>query len=60
MNFIDTLKGSMLEGFYPAGWDFEKIDACCANPPEAIIDRQSFWNKNLNVVRWKILIQFQR
>jgi glucosamine-6-phosphate deaminase len=51
MNFIDTLKGSMLEGFYPAGWDFRKIDKCCSNPPEAIFDRQGFWNKNFNVIR---------
>lgn len=50
MNFIDTVKGSMLEGFYPAGWNFEKIDACCSNKPETIFDRQSFWNKNFNVV----------
>ena len=28
MNFNSTVKGSMLEGFYPEGWDFEKIDAC--------------------------------
>ena len=28
MNFNDTVKGSALEGFYPAGWDFEKIDKC--------------------------------
>ena len=58
MNFIDTLKGSMLEGFYPAGWDFEKIDACCSNPPEAIFERQSFWNKNFNVVRCENIHDF--
>ena len=28
MDFNSTVKGSALEGFYPAGWDFEKIDAC--------------------------------
>jgi glucosamine-6-phosphate deaminase len=44
MNFIDTLKGSMLENFYPTGWDMAKIDACCANPPETITTRQPHWN----------------
>jgi glucosamine-6-phosphate deaminase len=58
MNFIDTLKGSMLEGFYPAGWDFEKIDACCSHPADAIFDRQSFWNKNFNVVRCEDIHDF--
>ena len=50
MNFMDTLEESLLEGFYPAGWDIKKIDACCSNPPEVIFDRQSFWNENFNVV----------
>ena len=35
MDFNSTVKGSLLEGFYPEGWDFEKIDACCAHAPEA-------------------------
>ena len=50
MKFIDTLKGSLLEDFYPKGWDFEKIDACCSNPPESILERQPFWNKDFNPV----------
>ena len=48
----------MLEGFYPAGWDFNKIDACCSNPPEAIFDRQSYWNKNFNVVKCENIHDF--
>lgn len=27
MDFMSTVKGSLLEGFYPAGWDMAKIDA---------------------------------
>lgn len=45
-NFITTVKGSLLENFYPKGWDMEKIDACCNNSPESIFDKQSFWNKD--------------
>ena len=29
MDFNSTVKGSLLEGFYPKGWDMEKIDKCC-------------------------------
>ena len=29
MNFMSTVKGSALEGFYPQGWDMKKIDECC-------------------------------
>ena len=50
MDFNSTVKGSYLEGFYPEGWDFEKIDACCAHAPEKISERQSFWDKNFGVV----------
>ncbi|MBE7034803.1 MAG: glucosamine-6-phosphate isomerase [Ruminococcaceae bacterium] len=50
MDFASTVKGSNLEGFYPAGWDMEKIDACCSNAPESIFDRQSFWNKDFQPI----------
>lgn len=44
MDFNSTVKGSLLEGFYPEGWDFEKIDECCSHRPEEITEKQSFWN----------------
>ncbi|HCG36561.1 MAG TPA: glucosamine-6-phosphate isomerase [Clostridiales bacterium] len=50
MNFLSTQKGSLLENFFPAGWDLDKIDACCSNPPESITERQDFWNKDFEVV----------
>ena len=28
MDFMSTVKGSLLEGFYPKGWDMAKIDRC--------------------------------
>ena len=58
MNFNSTVKGSMLEGFYPAGWDFDKIDACIGTP-ESILDRQSFWNKDFNPVKCESLGEFE-
>lgn len=50
MNFMDTVKGSLLEGFYPAGWDMDKIDKCCQNAPETVLERQSFWHKDFTPV----------
>lgn len=46
MDFNSTVKGSLLEGFYPEGWDFEKIDKCCSNAPESVTERQAFWHKD--------------
>ena len=40
MDFMSTVNGSLLEGFYPVGWDMAKIDACC----EKGVAREDFWN----------------
>ena len=58
MNFNSTVKGSMLEGFYPAGWDFDKIDAC-VGAPETVTERQAFWNKDFNPIPCATLGEFE-
>ncbi len=50
MNFIDTKEQSLMADFFPPGWDLNRIDACCAHPPESIFDRQPFWNPDFNIV----------
>ncbi len=46
MNFLTTVEGSLLEGFYPKGWDMAKIDACC----EKGMEREDFWNKDFQPI----------
>lgn len=58
MDFTSTVKGSALEGFYPAGWDFEKIDACIGSP-ESITDRQPHWNKDFAPIPCDSLTDFE-
>jgi len=41
MDFMSTVQNSLLEGFYPKGWDMEKIDACC----EKGAAKESFWHE---------------
>lgn len=53
MDFNSTVKGSLLEGFYPEGWDFEKIDKLCSNSPESVFERQDFWNKDFTPIMCK-------
>ncbi|MDD2629851.1 MAG: glucosamine-6-phosphate isomerase [Limnochordia bacterium] len=48
MDFMRTVENSMLDGFYPKGWDMAKIDRCCANDPERIFERQSFWHEGFS------------
>ncbi len=48
MDLLSTLKGSLLENFFPEGWNLKKIDACCSNPPRAITRRQEWWNRRFS------------
>lgn len=54
MDFMSTVKGSLLEGFYPKGWDMEKIDKCC----DKGVAREDFWNKDFNPVECESLGDF--
>jgi len=51
INLITTIKGSLLEGFFPQGWDLEKIDKCCSYKPERIIKREKWWHDSFNPVK---------
>jgi glucosamine-6-phosphate deaminase len=50
VDFMSTMKHSLLEGFYPKGWDMAKIDRCCSHPPEAIEERQPSWHAEFRPV----------
>lgn len=54
MDFLSTVKGSMLEGFYPKGWDLKKIDECC----EKGVQREAFWHKDFTPVECESLSDF--
>lgn len=58
INLISTLKGSLLEGFFPAGWNLAKIDACCANAPESITQPQPWWHKKFSPIACDTLADF--
>lgn len=50
MDLLSTIKGSLLEGFFPKGWDLQKIDKCCSFPPEDITEKQKWWHKDFTPV----------
>jgi glucosamine-6-phosphate deaminase len=58
MNFLDTMKGSLLENFFPAGWDLKKMDECCSNPPREVTQKQAFWHKDFQPVSCDSLYDF--
>ena len=44
MNLLTTLAGSLMEGYFPAGWDLGKIDALAASAPCDVVRREPWWN----------------
>jgi len=50
VNFLNTVKGSLLEGFYPDGWDMARMDACCLNGVEDALTRQPHWNPDFEPI----------
>jgi glucosamine-6-phosphate deaminase len=58
MNLLTTLAGSLMEGFFPRGWDLAKIDACCSHPPEAVTERRPWWHPQFEPVACESLADF--
>jgi glucosamine-6-phosphate deaminase len=58
INLMSTIQGSLLEGFFPQGWNLAKIDACCSNPPESILDRQPWWHADFTPIPCSTLSDF--
>ena len=50
MDTITTLKGSLMEGFHPKGWDLEKIQECCRHDADEATERQPFWSDGFQPV----------
>lgn len=59
MDLMSTIKGSLLEGFFPAGWDLAKIDACCSHAPEEITQRQGHWHADFCPIACNDLPEFE-
>lgn len=49
MDLMSTLGGSLLENFFPSGWDLAQIDACCSHDPARIAEAQPWWNSRFTV-----------
>jgi glucosamine-6-phosphate deaminase len=58
MNFFNTVKGSLMENFYPEGWNMKRIDECCSNHPETVTERQDFWNTGFKPIACENIYDF--
>jgi glucosamine-6-phosphate deaminase len=50
MNLLTTLKGSMMDGFLPAGWDLGKIDRLAEGGSDAVTHREKWWHPEFEPV----------
>ena len=50
MNLMTTFKGSLMEGFLPAGWDLLKIDRLAAAPRAELTRREAWWHQQFEPV----------
>ena len=50
MDLTTTIRGSLMEGFLPRGWDLHKIDRLGGLAPEAATARQSWWHPRFEPV----------
>lgn len=58
INLMTTMKGTLLEGYFPEGWDLAEIDKVCSRPPEEVAKRESWWNKGFQPVPCATLEEF--
>ncbi|WP_390896859.1 6-phosphogluconolactonase [Rubinisphaera margarita] len=50
MDLTDTLKDSLMENFFPAGWDLSVINDCVSSDPSTIDSREDWWNDSFQTI----------
>lgn len=58
INLLNTIRGSLFEGFFPEAWDLERMDWCCSQPPEAVYQREPWWHEGFQPVGCPTLEDF--
>jgi glucosamine-6-phosphate deaminase len=58
MNLLTTFRGSMMEGFLPAGWNLEKIDQLAEFSGQAMVKRCSWWHPKFEPIACGSLADF--
>jgi glucosamine-6-phosphate deaminase len=59
MDLISTLHGSLLQDFFPAGWDLARIDALISDDPADLSRRESWWHAGFEPVACASLADFE-
>lgn len=60
LTMLNTLEGSLIEGFYPRGWDLGRIDKCCAMGLKKLTRRGRWWHRDFRPVTVKNVGEMDR
>lgn len=60
LNMLNTIKGSLLEHFYPAGWNLRRMDNCCTLGLGGVTKPAKFWDKDFKPVPVKDVAEMDR
>ena len=50
LTMLNTIRGSLIEGFYPKGWDLKRIDRCCDMGLKRVTTLARHWNRQFKPV----------
>jgi glucosamine-6-phosphate deaminase len=59
LTLVSTLKGSLLEDFYPAGWDLAKIDRLLDSVSPGPVKRRRWWHRGFEPVSCQTQADFE-
>ena len=60
LTMLSTMQGSLIEGFYPKGWDLGRIDRCCGLGLKRVTQRSKWWHKEFKAVTVRDVAQMDR
>ncbi len=58
IDLMGTIKGSLLDGFFPRGWNLAEFDRICALPSSRIARREKWWNREFTPAACETLADF--
>ena len=60
INLLTTLRGSLVESFFPSGWDLRRMDKCAGMSREQLLKPGKWWNGDFKPVVVKDVAEMDR
>src|SRR5258708_7492115 len=60
LTMLNTIRGSLIENFYPKGWDLRRIDRCCDMGLKKVTTPARHWNGDFRPVAVKSVAGMDR